>query len=89
MVVDDEQVQAKRPRKKVQLQPPVVVQVALAPRVRLTEATAQSFGMTEKAIRRKMEEGKWIAGREYHRDPDGNLWLDVKGVMRWVAPEPA
>jgi hypothetical protein len=62
-----------------------VVQVQPAPRVRLSLAAAIT-GLTEKAMRRKIEEGKWLAGREYHRDPDGNIWIDVKGVMQWVAP---
>lgn len=62
------------------------VQIALAPRVRITDATAAAFGLTAKAMRRKIEEGKWVEGREYHRDPDGNVWVDVKGVMQWVAP---
>jgi hypothetical protein len=35
-------------------------------------------------MQRKIQDGKWIEGREYHRDPDGNVWVDVPGVMRWV-----
>lgn len=70
-------------------QPVLVVQVAMAPRQRLAPETAASYGMTVKAIRRKIEDGKWIEGREFHRDPDGNIWLDQKGIMRWVAPVPA
>lgn len=66
----------------------MAVQVALAPRVRI-HLFAASTGLTEKAIRRKIEEGKWLEGKEYHRDPDGGIWIDVKGAMRWVAPEPA
>ncbi len=62
-----------------------VVRVELAPRARLTDATAAAFGMTVKAMQRKMEDGKWLDGQEYHRDPDGNIWLDVKGIMQWVA----
>lgn len=63
------------------------IHIQLAPRARLNKATAACFGLTDKAIRRKIEEGKWLAGREYHRDPDGNIWLDVKGIMQWVAGE--
>ena len=67
--------------------PVVVVQVALAPRVRLTDTTAQSFGLTKRAIEHKIARGQWLEGREYHRAPDG-IWIDVKGVMQWVAPVP-
>lgn len=67
-------------------EPPVmVVQVALAPRVR-PPVFAAATGLTVKAIQRKIEAGKWLAGREYHRDPDGAIWIDVKGAMEWVAP---
>jgi hypothetical protein len=45
---------------------------------------ALATGLTEKAIRRKIEDGKWIEGSEYHRDPDGRIWIDIEGVMKWV-----
>jgi hypothetical protein len=61
------------------------IRVELAPRCRLTEITAAAFGLTKKACQRKIQEGKWLQGQEYHRDPDGNIWLDQKGIMQWVA----
>ncbi|MDR5761911.1 excisionase [Caballeronia sp. LZ035] len=41
-------------------------------------------GLTEKAIRRKIEDGKWIEGREYRRSPDGGIFIDLRGYERWV-----
>lgn len=41
-------------------------------------------GLTEKAIRRKIEEGKWLEGREYRRSPDGGIFISVKGYAQWV-----
>lgn len=41
-------------------------------------------GYTEKAIRRKIEEGVWLEGREYRRAPDGNLLIDMEGFNLWV-----
>lgn len=41
-------------------------------------------GLSEKAIRRKMEEGKWLDGREYRRSPDGGIFIDLKGYENWV-----
>jgi hypothetical protein len=61
-----------------------VVQLAPAPRV-LIPVAAIVTGLSDKAIRRKIEEGKWLEGREYHRDPDGRIWIELKGVMQWVA----
>jgi hypothetical protein len=41
-------------------------------------------GLSEKAIRRKIEEGKWIEGREYRRAPDGGIFISMTGYQRWV-----
>jgi hypothetical protein len=41
-------------------------------------------GLSEKAIRRKIEEGKWIAGREYRRAPDGGIFISMTGYQKWV-----
>ena len=32
-------------------------------------------GLSEKAIRRKIEEGKWLEGREYSKSPDGGIFI--------------
>lgn len=45
-------------------------------------------GLTEKAIRRKIEEGKWLEGREYVRR-DGEVYISIKGYERWVEQGPA
>lgn len=62
--------------------------VAPAPYVTIALA-AQITGLSEKAIRRKIEEGKWLAGREYRRSPDGGLFISIKGYMSWVERETA
>lgn len=58
------------------------VQVAPFPYVRIPLAAAGT-GLTEKAIRRKIEEGKWLEGREYLRR-DGEIYISVKGFTAWV-----
>lgn len=45
---------------------------------------AMLTGLTEKAIRRKIEEGKWVEGREYERSPDGGLYVSLEGYGKWV-----
>jgi hypothetical protein len=62
----------------------LTVQLAPAPRVLIPVASAVT-GLSEKAIRRKIEDGKWLQGEHYWRDPDGHVWIDLPGVMRWVA----
>jgi len=59
------------------------VQVAAAPYVTIRLA-ATITGLTEKAIRRKIEDGKWLEGREYRRSPDGGIFISIKGYQRWV-----
>jgi hypothetical protein len=59
------------------------IQVAPAPYVRIPLA-AVIFGLTEKAIRRKIEDGKWLDGREYRRSPDGEIYISIRGVTQWV-----
>lgn len=57
--------------------------VAPAPRVTVKRA-ALCTGLSEKAIRGKIDTGVWVEGREYFRDPQGGVWVDLKGVMQWV-----
>jgi hypothetical protein len=46
---------------------------------------ATMTGLTEKAIRRKIEEGKWLVGREVFKSPDGGVFVSIKGVEQWIA----
>ncbi|WP_081058450.1 excisionase [Burkholderia thailandensis] len=59
------------------------IQVAPAPYVTVALA-ARVTGLTEKAIRRKIEDGKWLEGREFRRSPDGGIFISIKGYQQWV-----
>lgn len=41
-------------------------------------------GYSAKAIRRKIEAGVWLEGREFRRAPDGHVLISVKGYEQWV-----
>lgn len=41
-------------------------------------------GYTEKAVRRKIEEGVWLQDKEYKRAPDGHILIDLEGYHKWV-----
>ncbi|TAM08287.1 MAG: excisionase [Paraburkholderia sp.] len=60
-----------------------IVHISPAPYVTVALAAAIT-GLTEKAIRRKIEEGKWIEGREYRRSPDGGVFISIKGYQQWI-----
>jgi hypothetical protein len=46
-------------------------------------AAAAHTGLTEKAIRRKMEDGVWLETLEYSRTPTGQIFIDLQAVARW------
>lgn len=60
-----------------------VTKVAPAPYVTVALA-AMITGLSEKAIRRKIEDGKWVEGREFRRSPDGGIFISLKGYQQWV-----
>ena len=62
---------------------PTTPLVAPAPYVTIRLAAVLT-GLSEKAIRRKIEDGKWIEGREYRRSPDGGIFISVRGYAQWV-----
>jgi hypothetical protein len=57
--------------------------IRAAPFVTITLASAMT-GLSEKAIRRKIEEGKWLVGREVFKSPDGGVFVSIKGFENWV-----
>lgn len=46
-------------------------------------------GYTEKAVRRKIEEGVWLQNHHWRKAPDGHVLIDVEGIERWVEGQPA
>jgi hypothetical protein len=59
------------------------ITIAPAPYVVIPLA-AMITGLSEKAIRRKIEEGIWLEDREYKRGPDGHIYISIKGYSSWV-----
>jgi hypothetical protein len=48
------------------------------------KAAASLIGLTEKAIRRKIERGDWVEGGPYRRAPDGAIYISIEGFKKWV-----
>ena len=57
--------------------------VSPAPYITITLASIVT-GLSVKAIQRKIEDGKWLEGREYRRSPDGGIFISLKGYQSWV-----
>ena len=60
-----------------------VVQVAPARFVTIDLASVMS-GLTEKAIRRMIEDGVWAEGKHYRRR-HGRVFVDMQEFERWVS----
>lgn len=41
-------------------------------------------GYSQKAIRRKIEDGVWIEGQMWRRAPDGRILIDMESYHKWV-----
>lgn len=41
-------------------------------------------GYTDKAVRRKIEDGVWIEGKHYRRAPDGRITMNMQEYYKWV-----
>jgi len=63
--------------------PPTKLKIANVRYVLIAKFCAES-GYTEKAIRRKIEDGVWLENREFIRGPDGRIFIDMMGFERWV-----
>lgn len=41
-------------------------------------------GYTDKAVRRKIEDGIWLEGLHFRRAPDGHVLMDIESYNTWV-----
>lgn len=44
----------------------------------------EKTGYTEKAVRRKIENGRWTEGHHFRRAPDGHILIDMEVYRKWV-----
>lgn len=51
--------------------------------IRIALFTAQT-GWTDRAVRRKIQDGVWVLGQQYRIAPDGNVLIDTEGYEKWV-----
>ncbi len=48
----------------------------------------EESGYSEKAVRRKIEDGVWLENAQFRKAPDGRIMIDVQGVEQWVEGQP-
>jgi hypothetical protein len=51
--------------------------------VRITKFSELS-GYTEKAVRRKIQDGIWLQGDIWQKAPDGCIFINIEAVEAWV-----
>lgn len=56
----------------------------LAIRYVLVPKFCEASGYSVKAVRRKIEDGVWIQGRQYRKAPDGHVLIDLENYNKWV-----
>ncbi len=44
-------------------------------------------GYSQKAIRRKIEDGVWLEGQLWTKAPDGRILIDMENYHKWVRGE--
>jgi hypothetical protein len=49
---------------------------------------ADLTGYTQKAVRRKIEEGVWLEGLHWFRNPDGRITMSLSAYTRWQQQKP-
>jgi hypothetical protein len=60
-------------------------QTAVQPARYVTVAMAAKMtGLSEGAVRKRLERGIWVQNREWRRAPDGRIWIDTEGIRKWV-----
>jgi hypothetical protein len=50
----------------------------------LINVFAAMTGYTDKAVRRKIEDGVWTEGKHYRRAPDGRITMNMQEYYKWV-----
>lgn len=48
------------------------------------ELAATMTGLSDSAVRKRIERGLWIENKEWRRGRDGRIWIDTKGIEAWV-----
>lgn len=41
-------------------------------------------GYSDKAVRRKLQEGVWLQGKHYRKAPDGRITMNIQEYYKWV-----
>lgn len=60
----------------------------MPPRYVRPVAFERMTGITPKAVERKRQSGEWVDGKEFIKGPDGLIYVDLVGYVKWVEKAP-
>ena len=56
-------------------------------RIVTVELAAAMMGLSEEAIRKRLQRGIWVEGKQFRKAADGRVWIDTEGIEAWVLAE--
>ena len=51
------------------------------------ELAATMMGLSEEAVRKRIQRGMWVENKQFRNAADGRIWIDTVGVESWVLAE--
>ena len=59
--------------------------VAVAPARYVTiKGAAAAMGLSEGAVRKRLERGIWLEGKQWRKAPDQRIYIDMLAVAAWI-----
>ncbi len=59
--------------------------VAVAPARYLTiKGAAAAMGLSEGAVRKRLERGIWLENKHYRKAPDSRIYIDMRAIEAWI-----
>jgi hypothetical protein len=85
--VGEETVAKRRPKPQFNVAPPTVAAV-IPDDVITIDLAVPVFGLSRSAMEMLIYRGQRLEGKQYHPDPRGCVWVDRRGVRKWIIGEP-
>lgn len=48
------------------------------------KGAALAMGLSEGAVRKRIERGIWLEGRQWRKAPDSRIYIDMRAVEAWI-----
>ena len=48
------------------------------------KGAAAAMGLSEGAVRKRLERGIWLEGLHYRKAPDTRIYLDMRAIEAWI-----